>query len=211
MTPSSVSDSELLARIPELLTPERSAIADVIEHLAEVDRRRLYLEQACSSLHEFCIERLGYSEDEALERVRVAHLAQRLPRVLAELRDGTVQITDLSLLAPHLTEENAEALLSAARGKSHEDLERLLAESLPRADAEPTGAGSKIEPLSPDKYLVEFTASEELHAKLEKAQELLRHVLPAEDLPRLMERALAALIEQETKRKSGATVKPKRR
>jgi hypothetical protein len=211
MTTSPVTDSELLARIPELSTAEGSTVADVIEHLAEVDRRGLYLDQGCSSLHELCVERLGYSDEEALERVRVTHLAQRLPRVLAELRDGAVQITSLALVAPHLTEENAEALLSAARGKSREELESLLAESFPRPDMEPTSAHSKIEPLSPGKYLVEFTASAELHAKLEKAQELLRHVLPAEDLPKRMERALDALIEKELKRRSGARVKPKRR
>jgi hypothetical protein len=62
---SSLSDSDLIARLPALVGAERNAMADVIEHLAEVERRRLYLEHATSSLYRYCIERLGYSEDAA--------------------------------------------------------------------------------------------------------------------------------------------------
>ena len=111
--PSSMPDSDLLATLPALLTRERAMLVEVIAYLAEIDRRRLYLEQACSSLRSFCIERLGYSEDEASKRVRVVRLARRLPRVLDELQNGGVHLTGLFLLAPYLTEENAESLHNA--------------------------------------------------------------------------------------------------
>src|SRR4029078_915592 len=88
----SISDSELLASMPALVKRERVAMVEVIEHLVEIDRRRLYLEQACSSLYSFCIERLGYSEDGAMKRVRVARLARRLPAVLEELRTGSAAL-----------------------------------------------------------------------------------------------------------------------
>src|SRR5919108_4957613 len=99
---SSVSDAALLARMPGLVRAERTATADVIEHLVELEQRRLYLDQACGSLFAYCRERLGYSENEALKRVRVARLAQRLPRVLDELRSGAVHLTGLFLLSQHL-------------------------------------------------------------------------------------------------------------
>jgi hypothetical protein len=103
----SLSDAELLARLPALVQAERHAVADVIEHLVEVERRRLYLAHATSSLYRCCIERLGYSDDAALKRHRVARLALRLPQVLEELRAGTIHLTGLFLLSTHLTEENA--------------------------------------------------------------------------------------------------------
>jgi hypothetical protein len=74
------SDTELLARVAAVVQAERIASADVVEHLMEVERRRLYLDQACSSLYTYCRERLRYSEDAALKRARVARLALRLPR-----------------------------------------------------------------------------------------------------------------------------------
>jgi hypothetical protein len=44
------SDSDLLARLQVLVAAERHAVADVVAHLIEMDHRRLYLGQACSSL-----------------------------------------------------------------------------------------------------------------------------------------------------------------
>src|SRR5580765_539612 len=130
-TVSLLSDTELLARIPSVVQAERVASADVVEHLMEVERRRLYLEQACSSLYTYCCERLGYTEDAALKRARVARLALRLPRVLDELRTGAIHLTGLFLLDRYLNDENAEGLLAEARGKSRRELEKLLAIRFP--------------------------------------------------------------------------------
>jgi hypothetical protein len=75
---SKVSDLQLLALMPTLVLAERVSVAEVIEHLVEIDRRRLFLDQACGSLSAYCGERLGYSEDEAGKRVRVTRLASRV-------------------------------------------------------------------------------------------------------------------------------------
>jgi hypothetical protein len=96
---SSLSNTELLGRLPALVLAERAARADVVEHLVEVERRRLYLEQACSSLRTYCLERLGYSEEGALKRARVAKLALRFPRALDELRSGAIHLTGLFVLS----------------------------------------------------------------------------------------------------------------
>ena len=141
---SSLSDSELVARLPRLVQTERHATADVIEHLVEMERRRLYLRRSVSSLYRYCIERLGYAEDAALKRHRVAKLALRLPQVLGELRSGTIHLTGLFLLSQHLTEDNAALLLGQARGKSRRQIEELVARWFPRPDV-PTS----FEPVSP--------------------------------------------------------------
>jgi hypothetical protein len=233
---------------------ERIASADVVEHLMEVERRRLYLSQACSSLYTYARERLRYSEDAALKRARVARLALRLPRVLDELRSGAIHLTGLFLLERYLNDENAEELLALARGTSRRELEKVLAMRFPRPDVPSTikaldGAASsttggshreaasgpsswfscpetdtraarggshagdfrsRVEPLSADRYRVEFTASATLRAKIEQARELTSHALPNGDLALLFERALDELIERELKRRVGAG-RPRRR
>ncbi|HEY6562642.1 MAG TPA: HNH endonuclease, partial [Polyangiaceae bacterium] len=126
-----------------MLTRERAVTAELIEYLAEIDRRRLYLEQACASLRSFCIELLGYSEDEASKRVRVAHLARQLPSVLDELRSGAIHLTGLFLLAPYLTVQNAHALLGEARGLSRHAIEQLIARWFPRPDV-----AARIDPVA---------------------------------------------------------------
>jgi 5-methylcytosine-specific restriction endonuclease McrA len=224
----SLSDADLVARLPLLVQAERHAMADVIEHLVEVERRRLYLSQAMSSLYRYCIDQLGYSEDAALKRHRVATLALRLPRVLDELRAGSLHLTALFLLSKHLTEDNASALLAETRGKSRRQVEELIARRFPRPDVLPSvtllaGPGStcpgtgqpddraRLEPLSPGRVWVEFTAGAEFGDKLEKARQLLSHAIPGGDLAQIMERALDALLEKETRRRFGAGKPRKRR
>lgn len=235
---SSVSDLELRERLSAAVSTERVAAADVVYHLAELDRRKLYLEDACSSLFAYCVERLGYSEDGANKRVRVARLAQRFPQVLDELASGEVHLTGLFLLSGHLTEANVEQLLAQARGKSKRQLEELIARWFPRRDVPATvtpvapvpaqaelstvsGAGSsealrraapaRLEPLSPETIRLELTARVALRDKLEQARNLLSHRIPSGDLATILELALDRLIAEETKRRLGAGKPRKRR
>jgi hypothetical protein len=115
----------------------------VIEHLVEVERRRLYLEQACANLVAYCRDRLGYPDDAAYKRARVAEVALRFPRALDELRSGALHLTAVLLLAPHLTDDNADALLKDACGQSRRQIEVLLARRFGRQPARP-----RVEPVS---------------------------------------------------------------
>ncbi|HEY6557174.1 MAG TPA: HNH endonuclease [Polyangiaceae bacterium] len=235
---STVSDSELLAHVPVLLTRERAVTAELIEYLAEIDRRRLYLEQACASLRSFCMERLGYSEDEASKRVRVARLAGQLPSVLDELRSGAIHLTGLFLLAPYLTVHNADALLGEARGLSRRAIEQLIARWFPRPDvparidpvasqsALPLGQAGSGRPAAwigpgadraPARAKLEPLSASRYQvqftasAEIEQAQEMLSHVVSRGDLPALFSRAIKTLIEKEVRRRRGAGRKRKRR
>jgi hypothetical protein len=166
-SPSLLSDTELLARIPAIVQAERIASADVVEHLLEVERRRLYLDQACSSLYTYCRDRLRYSEDAALKRARVARLALRLPRVLDELRSGAIHLTGLFLLERYLNDENAEELLALARGASRRDLEKSIASRFPRPDV-----ASRIEPLddAPPEGRPEFADAASVASRCSRAR-----------------------------------------
>ena len=69
-----------------------------------------------------------------------------------------------------------------------------------------------MQPLSAQSYRIEFTASAELHAKLERAQNLLSHAVAPGNLRELFERALDELIAKETKRRQGVVSdKPRKR
>lgn len=63
---------------------------------------------------------------------------------------------------------------------------------------------TRLEPLSPGRVLVEFTARAELCEKLEQARLLLSHAVPGGELGELVERALDALLEKETRQRFGA-------
>jgi hypothetical protein len=92
-----------------------------------LDVRRLYLGQGCSSLFTYCTQVLRLSEHAAYGRIEAARIAWRFPVVLELLADGSVTLTAIGLLAPHLTPENHRELLDSARHKSKRDIEHLVA------------------------------------------------------------------------------------
>jgi 5-methylcytosine-specific restriction endonuclease McrA len=85
-----------------------------------------------------------------------------------------------------------------------------LAETPPaaRAVAKPTAGpvaprsqAPIIEPLSPDRYKIVFTADTELKRKLELAADLLRHAVPSGDLATIVSRGLDLLLEETLRRR----------
>lgn len=126
-----LSDDELLMEVRRLAAHERQATTHLIASLAELDVRRLYLGQGCSSLFTYCTQVLRLSEHAAYGRIEAARIARRFPVVLELLADGSVTLTAIGLLAPHLTPENHRGLLDSARHKSKRDVEHLVASLRP--------------------------------------------------------------------------------
>jgi len=68
-----------------------------------------------------------------------------------------------------------------------------------------TRASSAIEPLSPERYKIVFTADAELKRKLELARDLLRHAVPSGDLATIVGRALDLLLDETSRRRFAKT------
>jgi len=217
--PSRLSDRDLEAEVARLAGCEREATASLIAHLAELYGRRLHERAGFSSLFTYCTDVLRLSEHEAYDRMKAAKVVRRYPAVLTLLASGRVNLTTVRLLAPHLTRKNQEELFSAASGKSKRQVQELLAGRYPRADvassvrklpswslaSAPTPV---VQPLSPDRYRVTFTANAEMCEKLELAQDLLSHTIPAGDLAHVFARALDALVDALVKQKFAVTSRP---
>ena len=131
-----ISDHELLERTSRAAGTERHATAELLALLAEIDSRRLYLGVGCSSLFTYCTQVLHLSEHAAYHRIEAARAARRFPIILDLVADGSVTLTTVAMLRPHLTDENHEALLEGARHKSKRDVEHQIAALAPRPDAQ---------------------------------------------------------------------------
>jgi hypothetical protein len=282
---SGLSDDELLIELRRSVVAERSATAHMIEVLAEVDARRLYLGEGCSSLFIYCTQVLHLSEHAAYGRIAAARLARRVPDVLEALRTGAATLTTIGLISPHLTAVNCTELLAAVGYKSKREVEHLIAALAPKRDVqvsvrkvpartvpgrsgpssdsvERTGLGCPVQappfallpatgsmkdacsagelcdatlgqagrhdvgpgpavwsdeparqaviaPLAPERYKIQFTASRELHDKLRRAQDLLRHTVLDGDVATVVDRALTLLVEALERRKLAAATRPR--
>ena len=122
-----LSDRELIARLRHAAADERRATAELIALLREVDSRRLYLGEGCSSLFTYCTQVLHLSEHAAYGRIEAARASRRFPIILEWLADGRLTLTAVGLLAPHLTNDNLSEVLEAARHKSKREIEHVVA------------------------------------------------------------------------------------
>ena len=111
---------------------ERAATAALLRSLMEIDTRRLYLREGCSSLFTYCTHVLQLAEGAAYNRIEAARAARRFPDVLDALTSGRITLTTIRLLAPHLTDDNHRELIAAAERKSKRDVELLIATINPR-------------------------------------------------------------------------------
>jgi 5-methylcytosine-specific restriction endonuclease McrA len=128
-----MSDDALLNSLKEGFRKERREQVEGLRRLAEVDRRGLWKKSA-RSLNEFCCKELGLSESSAWKRIQVCHLGVRLPYALELLEKNKITLTNLSILSPCLTAENAKQVLEEASGLGRFAVEAIKARFLPRPE-----------------------------------------------------------------------------
>ncbi len=246
----SLSDDELLRHLAELVQQSRRVEAEIVAHIGEVDERRLFAREACSSMFSYCIERLHLSEHEAYLRITAARASRKYPTLLAMLGDGRLHLSGIGKLAPQLTEGNCEEVLTRAAHKSKREIEELVAALAPKPDvpssvrklptrpetalnlklgldrvtvlhrAEPVGTAQAVDarpapppppappvvqPLAPSRYKVTFTASAELHDKLERLE-----VLMQEDLAAVIDAAVTEKLERLEAKRFAETKAPRK-
>jgi hypothetical protein len=131
---SRVTDQELIERLRCLVRADQAHNARLIVHLGEVDARGLYREHAYSSMFLYCVEEFGMSEAEAYLRIHAARLGRQYPLVVQLLAQGSLNLTAIKLLGPHLTADNHVQLLEQASGKRKREVELLVATIAPQPD-----------------------------------------------------------------------------
>jgi len=136
-----LEDGELLVRLSKLASQSRRVESVLVEHIAEVDARRLYASQASPSMYQYCIDALHLSEAEAYLRIEAARASRRHPLVLTMLEDGRLHLSGIGVLAPQLKKLNrvdGEALLARAIHKTKSQIKVLVAGLVPKPDVPPS-------------------------------------------------------------------------
>ncbi len=207
-----LSDDALLARLEALAASEREALADIIEHLAEVDRREIVPDRGYESLYIYCTQKLHYSEAAAFGRIRAARAAATYPEILARLRSGVLQLDAVVRLYPHLNSENNARLIEQASNVPKRRVLEILSDLsgpeprkpdsirplavTPRLDpAQSPLLASNPEVIPPPRRLrFDFEADDELVIMVERLKGLLRHKYPFANLEEVFKEAAACLL-----------------
>jgi hypothetical protein len=131
---SRLNDRVLLRTLSERSCQDCVSTADLLELIAEVDLRRLFLGEGYSSMFAYCVGVLRYSEDVAYKRIRVARAARRFPLLFRVVAEGQVHVSGIYVLAKHLTRENLSELVAEATHKTKDQIEKLIRQRFPERD-----------------------------------------------------------------------------
>src|SRR5512140_1064526 len=93
-----IPDADLLATVRRLTARSNVALADLLAHLGEVERRGIHRERACASLYTYCIYELRMSEDAAFRRAKAARVVRRYPEVRDAVAKGELHLTGVLMI-----------------------------------------------------------------------------------------------------------------
>lgn len=204
---ANLSNRALLDETMRLARDAQQTTAKLVAALAEVDARKLWADEGCSSLYACCTQVLRFSEHEAYLRMEVARVTHDFPVVLEMLTTGELSLTNIGLLKPYLTEENHVELFDAARGKSRREVARQVAALRDAGDRDCRPA--TIRPSAADRFEITVEIRDVTYDKLQRAKDLLSHTIPDGNIGEIIDRALTSLIRELARTKYAATDRPR--
>lgn len=129
-----MSEDLLLKRFADLIRRDRNNTAQLLSFIAEIDERKLWAKHAFPSMFAFCVQRFHLSESATAKRIWAARTARRFPMILQMVSDGELHLSGIAQIAKHLTADNHREILARAKHKTTREIERLVAELVPRPD-----------------------------------------------------------------------------
>ena len=96
--PAEMTNDQLLLQTKNLVQKERQINVLVLQHLQEIEKRKLYLKRGFSSLFEYAVKELGYSESSAYRRIKAMKLCKELPETKLKMAKGELNLCTASKL-----------------------------------------------------------------------------------------------------------------
>ncbi len=212
MSLKKLTNQNLDAQLKSLVTSEREILSEILLHIAEVERRKLYLIFGYSSLFEYLTKSIGYANGSAQRRIDAARLSFYAPTVINKLESGQINLAQISLLQKSIREVQVisktrintqvkESLIEQLSSKSFAESEVLIAQAFNLQPKELT----KTKYQKDESVRLEITFSKAQWEKLMKMRVLLSHSLPhGSNWDRVFEYVSEKVIKQKDRSQSVA-------
>lgn len=175
----SLNDKDLLAQTQRLAQNERELLMQILHHLREVERRRLFCDLGLSSLFEHCVRELKYSEGQAGRRIQAMRLLKELPQLESKIESGEMSLSSICQAQSYFREEakalrplganNKINILARLENKSARESQKILLEL-----QSPTDLPKERERVvSPSHIEVRFVLDQTLQSQLNELRSLL--------------------------------------
>ena len=216
---SHLSNLELLNRFGKLVQTERKITHLVLDCIAEIDSRKLYLDKAYPSLYEFLVQEFGYSSSAALRRIESARLLREVPGLACKIESGALNLSQLSKVqqavrtvqkveARKLDIQEKQELLNRIEHTTQQQTEVILSQAL----SLPIFAEDRTKHHRDESVTLTITFSKEQMAVLKQAQDLIAHAVPeknwAEAITYLAQKEVDRRTQSRNDKPQSATGKP---
>lgn len=91
-----LTDDQLEQSADQARARELKSLHEMLLHLKEIDRRRLFSKRNFPSIYDYAMERFKYSYDEVHRRVCAMKLLKDMPEIESKIADGSLQLTHLT-------------------------------------------------------------------------------------------------------------------
>ena len=126
-----LTDSQLLTQIKAYVREEKKWTFKVLEHLQEIECRKVYADLGLHSLFGYCVKILKYSEAEATVRVNSIRLFKKIPAAKSKIASNKLSLTNSASLNKFLNQNPLNPkeqinLLEEVCDKSTREVEKIL-------------------------------------------------------------------------------------
>ena len=134
---STLGDEQLLDQTRRLAANQRGLEVHILDHLDEIDRRNLALRRGFSSLFDYAVRELRFTDAAAQRRIQTMRLCRRHGWVRAMLQSGELSVTSAAQL------ETAFAAAERQRRRASPDAGEERCPDLLGLSASPSAAGDR--------------------------------------------------------------------
>lgn len=188
-----INDAIIIAR------SEREMTLRMLHHLKEIEQRKLYSDLKCTSLFDFCVRVLKYSESSAYRRIQASKLITSIPEVEDKIINGSLSVTNIALVNQYFKEN--KIVDAEEKKKILGEIENLTKSSCIKKLFEISGKEVKekesSERISHDQTKVSMILSNETLLELQKLKELLGEELSSDALVKLMVKTTIEKVEKQ--------------
>jgi len=120
-----LSDERLHKETKLAAKSEKMATIVLLNHLHEVNRRKLFADFGHSSLQKYIMKELGYSEGESWTRIQAMKLVEKAPEVKPMIESGELSLFNAALVHQQVKDnpEDTKKIIEEAKGKTSRQLQ----------------------------------------------------------------------------------------
>jgi hypothetical protein len=176
------NNNDLIIHLEKACDKERKIKIEIIRYLREVERRDLHLQLGFSSLFDFAMNHLKYSEGEALRRMNAMWLIDSVPKAEGMLESGSLSLT-VAARVYRFADKNkldADELVQKVEGLSSRKAEKVLLGICPEEARK-----ERMRVISSTLKELLLPIDEELGEYIEQLMALFSHINPDQSYQKL--------------------------